>query len=97
MYLFGCTHGMLYKSLGQGLNPSHSHDPKPSHCIDNAKSLTCWATRELQVCVLGSYFPPSPPALSLLFPTRGWSLCSGLQHGALTLVLNCLGLSLPLL
>ena len=30
----------------QGSNPPHSSDL--THCSDNARSLTCWATRELQ-------------------------------------------------
>ena len=33
-------------SPGQGSNLHHSSDP--SHCTDNAQSLTCWATRKLQ-------------------------------------------------
>ena len=40
--LFVCLFGHAYsiqKFPGQGLNPCHSND--------NAKSLTCWATREL--------------------------------------------------
>ena len=34
------------KFLGQGWNPCHRNDP--SHSSDNAGSLICWATRELQ-------------------------------------------------
>lgn len=41
--------GML-KSLGRGLNPCHDSDP--SHCTDNAISLTSCITREL----LGLHF-----------------------------------------
>ena len=26
--------------------PGNEHMPHPRHCSDNAKSLTCWATRE---------------------------------------------------
>ena len=35
----------MWKFLGQGSNACHSSDP--SHCRDNTRSLTCWATREL--------------------------------------------------
>ena len=35
----------MQKFLGQGLNLHHSSDP--SRCNDSARSLTCWATREL--------------------------------------------------
>ena len=38
LFIFGRTHGVL-KFLGQGLIPCHSSD--------NARSLTCWTTREL--------------------------------------------------
>ena len=38
----GCAHGM-WKFLGQGENPYHSSDP--SHCNDNASSLTSYTTR----------------------------------------------------
>ena len=44
LFIFGCASGMP-KFQGQGLNLSHSSDP--SHCSDNAESLTHWATREL--------------------------------------------------
>ena len=43
-YVFGCTCNM-WKFPGQGSNPLHSS--KPSHCSDNAKSLTFCATGEL--------------------------------------------------
>ena len=39
-FFFGCAQGM-WKFLGQGLNLSHSSD--------NARSLTCWASRELWI------------------------------------------------
>ena len=35
----------MQKFQGQGVNPCHSADP--SHSSDNARSLFCWATREL--------------------------------------------------
>lgn len=34
----------MWKFLGQSSNPHHSN--YPSHCSDNARSLTCCATRE---------------------------------------------------
>ena len=44
----------IWKFWGQGSNSCHSSDL--SHCGDNARSLTCWATREFQeahcLCVL---------------------------------------------
>ena len=44
-FLFGgCTHSM-WKLLGQGSNLHHCSDS--SHSSDNARSFTCWATREL--------------------------------------------------
>ena len=43
---FGWACGMQ-KFLGQGSNQHHSSDP--GHCSDNAKSLTCCATKELQL------------------------------------------------
>ena len=43
---FGCIHG-IWKSLGQGSNPHHSH--YLSHCSDNTGSLTCCTTRELTI------------------------------------------------
>ena len=42
---FGHAHGM-WKFPDQGLNPQHSSDP--NCCSDNARSLTCYATRKLQ-------------------------------------------------
>ena len=44
-YFFGCSHGM-WKFPGQGSNPPRSSDP--SHSSDNAVSLQCCTTRELQ-------------------------------------------------
>ena len=46
LIIFGCTLGM-WKFQGWGLNPGHSSDL--NHTSDNAGSLTCYATRELQV------------------------------------------------
>ena len=43
-YFFDCTCSM-WKIPGQGSIPHHSSDP--SHCSDNARSLTHWTTREL--------------------------------------------------
>ena len=44
-FFFDQTHSM-WKSLVLGSNPSHSSDL--SHCNDNAGSLTCCTTKELQ-------------------------------------------------
>ena len=54
---FGCTLSMQ-NFPSQGSNPHHgSH---PSCCSDNAESLTCCATRELQTpCFKNSPFPGS--------------------------------------
>ena len=52
-FLFGCTLGMR-KFPRQGWNPRHSSDP--SRCIDNARSLTCSATRELHSPTLLFFF-----------------------------------------
>ena len=43
-YFFGCAQG-LQNFPGQGSNPHYISDP--SHRSDNARSLTCRATREL--------------------------------------------------
>ena len=45
--LLGCTCRMQ-KLLGQGLNLYRSSNP--SHSIDNARSLICWATRGPTYC-----------------------------------------------
>ena len=50
LLLFGLIHG-IRKFLSQGLNLCHSSNP--SHCIDNAGSLTCCTTRELPVFCYG--------------------------------------------
>ena len=39
----GCTHGMQFSDEGSNLH--HSSDP--THSSDDARSLTCWATRKL--------------------------------------------------
>ena len=46
-FLFGRVHSMG-KFPGQGANPHHSSHGSP--CSDNARSLTPYATRELQQC-----------------------------------------------
>ena len=46
-FFFGLALGM-WNFLGQELNPCHSSNP--SHCSDNARSLTCWVLRDFQVC-----------------------------------------------
>ena len=45
-FFFGHTHSMQ-KFQSQGSDPSHGSDW--SHLSDSARSLTCWATRELPV------------------------------------------------
>lgn len=45
---FGRAHGMQ-KFCAQGQNLGHDRDP--SHSTDNARSLPCWATRELKMRV----------------------------------------------
>ena len=44
----------MWKFSGQGLNPSHSSSL--SHCSDNARSLTHYATKELLYCILYTSF-----------------------------------------
>ena len=61
-FFFGHTHGM-WKFSGKGMNPSHSSNPSHSN---NTRSLSHWATRELQVCyfwkhVSRSFFPMWKP------------------------------------
>ena len=63
-FFFACAHG-VQKFLVQGLNLRHSSDS--SHCSDNAGSLTCCTTSELQgnifiACPHGSGF------LAILIP-----------------------------
>ena len=52
LFVFCCTFRM-WKFPGQGSNSSHSSDP--SHCSDNARSLTRCATRELQRFLLNAF------------------------------------------
>ena len=48
LFVFGHAQGMQ-KFPGQGSNPCHSSNP--SHSSDNPRSLTCYATRELLICL----------------------------------------------
>lgn len=59
LFFFGCTHGMQ-KFMGQG-----------SNCSDNAKFLTCWATREVHGCLLDSPVT-SPGYLNLCLADQGF-------------------------
>ena len=54
-FFFGHAWGR-WKFPDQGWNPCHSSNP--THCSDNAGSLTCWATRELQQLIFyrNTYF-----------------------------------------
>lgn len=47
LFLFGHKHGTR-KFLDQGLNLCRSSSP--GHCSDSARSLNCWAARELHKC-----------------------------------------------
>ena len=49
--LFGCS---MWKFPGQGSNLHHSYNQ--SHSIDNTRSLTHWATRELLNLILFFFF-----------------------------------------
>ena len=51
LLFFGHTCSM-WKFPGQGSNPSHSSNQ--SHSSDNARSLTHWATRELQITYISA-------------------------------------------
>lgn len=61
--LFGCIHGMG-EFLGQGSNLSHSSDP--SHSSDKARSLTCWATREVWYISFKTVFSKDKHNIKLL-------------------------------
>ena len=48
-YFLGCVWGMWKEVPGPGIEPANlSHSNDSSCCSDNARSLTCWDTRELR-------------------------------------------------
>ena len=58
LYLFICLFWPRQRHVEvprPGLNLRHSSDS--SHCSDNARSLTCWATRELPVFWFSCWYP----------------------------------------
>ena len=81
----------IWKFPGQGSNPCHCNDP--SHCSDNAGSLTCCTTREfLLLSFLVNFSSSTNQVLtkvdaSIDYRMVLWSLCCcHCSHGIMAIV-----------